>query len=382
MPSDARWLIRAVYKAKNMNSTKIIHTSDLHLGTTFKGLGDKSKLHRIDCQNVLSNIVDLCIKEKVNALLIAGDLFDSPEPQKSLVKSVINEMERLKDEKISLFISSGNHDPYKKGSVWLEYKFPSNVTIFSSTDLEPKEIDDMSIYGLAYTNDTKEPLKGFKAEDSETFKIGLVHGSTTNINWDEEPEAGYRRITKPEIDSCKLDYLALGHFHDMLEIKSKVKCFYSGCPEPLTFKNKKDCCVLLVTYSQGNVTVKPIKTNIRNFETLEVDVTSFESDMELRKLLEKNVDENKILRLVLNGSPSLDFNLDIESLEKEFESRCYFLRVIDNVHLPDNLSEDETIRGHFIRLIRVELNKEKDSEKRKRLENALRLGIGYLDKKL
>jgi exonuclease SbcD len=365
-----------------MNSTKIIHTSDLHLGTTFKGLGDKSKLHRIDCQDVLSNIVDLCIKEKANALLIAGDLFDSAVPQKSLVKCVINEIERLNGEKISVFISSGNHDPYKEGSVWLEYKFPSNVTIFSSTDLEPKEIDGMSIYGLAYTNDTKEPLKGFKAEDSETFKIGLVHGSTTDIKWDEEPEAGYRKIPKPDVDSCNLDYVALGHFHDVLEIKSTVKCFYSGCPEPLSFKNKKDCYVLLVTYSQGNVTVKPIKTNIRNFETLEVDVTSFESDMELRKLLEKHVDENKILRLVLNGSPSLDFNLDIESLEKEFASKCFFLRIDDNVHLPDNLSEDETIRGNFIKLIKAEISKEKDAEKKKRLENALRLGIGYLDKKL
>ncbi len=367
---------------KGMKSVKIIHTSDLHLGSTFKVLGDKSKLHRIDCQNVLSNIVDLCIKEKVNALLIAGDLFDTPDPQKSLVKFVISELGRLEEQKIRVFISTGNHDPYKKGSPWIEYKFPSNVIIFSSNDLEPKEIEGLIVYGLAYTNDTKEPLRGFKADDSDSFKVGLIHGSTTNINWDEEPEKGYRRITKTDIDNSRLDYIALGHFHDTLEIKSKVKCFYSGCPEPLTFKNNKNSCVLLVSYSDGNITINPIKTNIKTFATLEVDCTNFESDLEIRKLLEKNKGDNKILRLILTGSPSLDLNLDIEFLIKEFDSKYFFLKIVDSIHLPENLAEDETIRGNFIKLIKLEISKEKDAEKKKRLENALRLGVGYLDKKL
>lgn len=361
---------------------KLIHTSDLHLGSTFKVLGDKSKLHRIDCQGVFSNIIDLCIKEKVNALLIGGDLFDTAEPQKSLVKFVINEFERLNKEKITVFISSGNHDPYKNGSVWLEYRFPSNVIIFDSPDLEAKEIDGLTVYGLAYINDTKEPLRGFKANNSDNFKVGLIHGSVNDINWDKEPEKGYRRITITDLDNCKLDYVALGHFHDILEIKSETKCFYSGTPEPLTFKNKKDCSVILASYNGGNVTVRPIKTNIREFETLEIDCTNFESDSEIRKIIEKNKDKNRVLRLVLKGFPSLDLNLDVELLKKEFDENYFFLKIDDNIHLPENLTEDETIRGNLIRLIKAEIEKEKDSEKKKTLENALRIGIGYLDKKL
>lgn len=361
---------------------KVIHTGDLHLGMTFKSLGDKSKLHRIDCQDVFSNIIDTCIKEKADALLIAGDMFDTPEPQKSLVKFVIGEFDRLKKEDIRVFISSGNHDPYKKGSVWLEYKFPSNVIIFSSANLEPIDFGEIIVYGIAYTNDTKEPLKGFKADKTDKFKIGLIHGSATNINWDDEPEAGYRKISKVDLDNSNLDYIALGHFHDLLEIKCKTRCFYSGCPEPLSFKNGKENGVLLVSYNGSNVNVKPIKTSIRRFETLEIDCTNIESDSDIRKVLEKNKGENKILRLILTGSPSLDLDLDIDTLQKEFDSKYFFLKIIDSVHLPENLSEDETIRGHFIKIIRAEVIKEKDEEKKKRLENALRLGVGYLDKKL
>jgi len=306
-----------------MKNVKVIHTSDLHLGTTFKVLRDKSKWHRSDCQKVFSNIIDLCMSEKVNALLIAGDLFDSSEPPKSLVKFVIDGFERLKENKVNVFISSGNHDPYKKGSVWSEYKFPSNVIVFDSNDLEPKRIGDLTVYGLAYTNDTKEPLKNFKAEDEENFKVGLVHGSTTNIAWEEQPEAGYRRILKTHLDRSNFDYIALGHYHDLLEIKSKTKCFYCGCPEGLSFKNKVDCYVLLVTYSDGKVVVKPIKTNMREFETIEVDCTNHENDVEIRKILNKQSGENKILRLILKGSPPLDANLDKDLLLKEFEQKYF-----------------------------------------------------------
>ena len=361
---------------------KIMHTSDLHLGITFNVLGKQSKLHRRDCEAVFSNIVDLCIKEKVAAFLIAGDLFDMPQPPKTLVKFVASELEKLKGEGINVFISCGNHDPYKKGSLWFDCKFPSNVVIFDCNDLEAKETGDLIVYGIAYTNDTKEPLKGFKAENSEKFKIGLVHGSTTELNWEGDNEGGYRKISKADIDNSNLDYIALGHFHDVLQIKSKVPCFYSGCPEPLSFKNDGGSSALLVSFSDGKVNVKPMKTNLRTFSTVEVDCTNFETDNDIRKILDKHKDDNKALRLVLKGSPSLDINLDTEFLLKEFEPKYFFLKIVDDIHLPENLSEDETIRGHFIKLVREDLKREKDPEKKKRLESALRLGVGFLDKKI
>jgi len=362
--------------------TKFIQTADLHLGMTFKSLGDKSKLHRIDCQNTFSKIVDLCIKEKVNALLIGGDLFDSLDPHKSLVKFVISELERLEENKINAFIISGNHDPYKKGSVWFEYKFPKNVIIFDNPELEPRRIDGLTVYGLAYTNDTKQPLKGFKAEKEDNFKVGLIHGSTTNINWEEEPEAAYRPISKQDINNSGLDYIAVGHFHDLLDLKTKVPCYYSGTPDGLTFKNEGDRFVLLVSHSNKEVNTKPIKINEREFRTIKLDCTNFDTEQDIGKVLEKYKGENNILRLIVKGNPSLDFTFDIDLLMKEYEEKYFCLKIVDSIHIPDNLTEDETIRGTFIRLIKSEIKNEKDIIKNKRLENALRIGVGHLDKKL
>ena len=361
---------------------KIIHTGDLHLGMTFKSLGEKSKLHRRDCQDVFSNIIDLCIKEKADALLIAGDLFDEPNPSKSIVSFVIDELKRLKEKNVPAFIITGNHDPYKKESLWFNYSFPSNVVIFDSNNLEPKTVGDLEVYGLAYTNNTKEPLKGFKAEKNDKFKVGLIHGSTTNIKGDDDPEHSYRPIIKTQINSSGLDYIALGHFHDLLEVKTKIKCFYCGSPEGLSFKNNPDSGVLIVTFNDGKVSVKPHKTAIREFHNIEIDCTKLENDSEIRKTLQNNKGEDKILRLILKGSPSLDFQLDKEFLEKEFLSNYFYLKIEDKIHIPDNLQEDETIRGQFIKSIKQEIKNEINEDKKKRLENALRIGIGYLDKRL
>jgi len=361
---------------------KIIHTADLHLGMTFKSLGVQSKIHRRDCLDVFSNIINLCIEEKTDALLIAGDLFDKPNPSKSIVSFVIDGFKKLKEKNIPVFITTGNHDPYKKDSLWFDYMFPSNVSIFDSNNLEVKSIGDLEIYGSAYINNTKEPLKGFKAKTSNKFKIGLIHGSTTNIKKDDDPEYSYRPITKTQINNSGLDYIALGHFHDLLDLKSKVKCFYSGSPEGLSFKNNPNSSVLIVTFDDGKVFVNPHKMAIREFHNIQIDCTKLENDSKIRETLQKNNGDNKILRLILKGNPSLDFQLEKEALEKEFSSSYFYLKIKDNIHIPDNLQVDETIRGQFIKLIKQEIEQEKDGAQKKKLENALRIGIGHLDKVL
>ena len=73
---------------------KIMQTADLHLGAKFSKLGGKAPKHRLNQQKTFSKIVDSCVKEKVDALIIAGDLFDKPNPPKK-VKG-LNVRKRLK----------------------------------------------------------------------------------------------------------------------------------------------------------------------------------------------------------------------------------------------------------------------------------------------
>jgi len=58
---------------------KILHTADVHLGRPFSGLGSRGKQLRAAQLGTLRRIVDIAASEKVDCVVIAGDLFDSNE---------------------------------------------------------------------------------------------------------------------------------------------------------------------------------------------------------------------------------------------------------------------------------------------------------------
>ncbi len=78
-----------------MNSLRILHVADVHLGVKFRGLPpDKARNRREGLKKTFSKMIDLAKSSRTNALLIAGDLFDDPYPSPSLVSFVINEMKK------------------------------------------------------------------------------------------------------------------------------------------------------------------------------------------------------------------------------------------------------------------------------------------------
>ena len=95
-----------------MNSIKIIHTADCHLGSGRSHVENgKSEL-----KNTFFRILGLCHENSVDFLLIAGDLFDSPFVDRETVREVASAMRDIPDT--SIIITSGNHDCACAGSVY------------------------------------------------------------------------------------------------------------------------------------------------------------------------------------------------------------------------------------------------------------------------
>jgi exonuclease SbcD len=55
---------------------KILHTADIHLGAKFSGLGNKATSQREQLRTTFKNVIATAVNERVNIVLIAGDLFD------------------------------------------------------------------------------------------------------------------------------------------------------------------------------------------------------------------------------------------------------------------------------------------------------------------
>lgn len=172
-----------------------VHTSDLHLD------GEKSKF------NVFSRIVSLCIKRKVAGLIIAGDLFDK-QANKSIINKAYVQFNRLGKSQINVYLVKGDEDAKVKLS-----KLPSNVRLFRNNST-------FSING---------------------YKIGLFHGRPEDI-----------------ILRSKVDYLALGHFHDFTKLNACA--YYSGSPIPsLKYKIKPRYVISVKFYGKK---AKPIRIKL------------------------------------------------------------------------------------------------------------------------
>lgn len=174
-----------------------IHTSDLHLN------GNKDRFE------VLSNIVSLCLKRKVDALLIAGDLFDKNASRKT-VYLAYKKLDLLKDEGVRVFLIKGDEDARVKLS-----KIPLHIKLLKN--------------------------KGVNSFSLKNRPIGLYHGLINN-----------------HMAKSKFDYFALGHFHDCTRINAH--CYYSGSPIPSLKYKIKQRYVILVTFKGKKI--KPIRIKL------------------------------------------------------------------------------------------------------------------------
>src|SRR4051812_12864722 len=84
---------------------KFLHTSDWHIGKTLKG---RSRLE--EQKDVLKEIVDIASRETVDAVLIAGDLYETSAPSAQAQQLVVHTLIELRKTGAEVIAMAGNHD--------------------------------------------------------------------------------------------------------------------------------------------------------------------------------------------------------------------------------------------------------------------------------
>lgn len=204
---------------------KILHSADWHLDAPMSGYGEEQTLAlRRHLRKIPERIVNLCLAESCDLLLLSGDLFDG-KPSADTVRLVKNALERVK---IPVVIAPGNHDFCAADSPYLSADWPENVHIFTKPGMESFALPalDCRIYGAGYdAMDCPGLLQGFHAEGSEQWHIGVLHAEA------DTPSSHYCPVTKLQIKESGLDYLALGHIHKAGSLRSgDTLCAWPGCP--------------------------------------------------------------------------------------------------------------------------------------------------------
>ena len=194
---------------------RFIHTADLHVDSPLRGLsryaGAPLERLRGATRRALERLVDLALDERIDFLLIAGDLYDRDWQDFHTGLFVREQMVRLGRVGISVFIVQGNHDA--RGVITRQVPWPDNVKLFSSRAAETAHLPRLgvAIHGHSFPDrDVPEDLvPGYPAALPGCFNIGLLHTSLTGADGHDS----YAPTSLPMLKSKGYDYWALGHVH-------------------------------------------------------------------------------------------------------------------------------------------------------------------------
>lgn len=375
---------------------RVLHTADVHLGARHTDLGEQATAQRERQFAAFSRTVDLAIVEKVDLLLVAGDLFDSNAQPRRSVERVAAELARLTKARIRVVLIPGTHDVYDRASVYRAYDLvalaglPPNSDLLTVLNPDRPEVLlpalDAVVYGRTFNvkRAPHSPLDRFSvgSDQRATWKIGLVHGALAIPGKTDADDVVF---TKEEVAASGLDYLALGHWHSTLLGKAGgVQYAYSGAPEPVALDQDDAGKVLLVELSlrdgKRRVEVTERRVGRTRFEKLDVAAASIGSQPALIAELVKRADADLVLDARLTGVRPDELDVDTGEVEAALAASFLKVRVRDRsiAALPDGpLPSEDTILGALVRDLEARigtLETDGKADEAAETRDALRLG--------
>lgn len=163
---------------------KFIHTADIHLDSPLRSLAlrnsDLAALIGDATRQALVTIVDLCIDEQVDALIIAGDLYDGDQTSMKTARFLASQLQRLNEAGIATFIIRGNHDALSR--ITQELILPPSVTVFGGRAhcvIITKDGLALSIHGLSFAKPQapESLLEKYHRPTPDAVNIGIMHTS-------------------------------------------------------------------------------------------------------------------------------------------------------------------------------------------------------------
>ena len=284
------------------------------------------------------NIVDLAIAESVNAVLVAGDVYDDADRSLRAQRHFVSGLMRLHEAGIASFVICGNHDPLDGWDAGLT--FPESCHRFgpevSRAPLVPSDPDLASVYGASFAEAScsQNLVRQVPQIAAGELAIGLMHCAVG-----EDPDqAAYAPCSETDLRRPGIAYWALGHVHRRRVVLEKDPlAIYAGCPQGLRWSQTGAKGVYVVDIDRaGQPRAAFSATDHVRLEVLEVDIAQIESASqlldEISEVLQaaafKAQGRPLICRVVLRGRGGLDGQLRrsdilgdaLEELRDQFRS--------------------------------------------------------------
>lgn len=336
---------------------KILHCADLHLDSKMTANLDreKAKERKEELLRTYKRMIDYANNEGIRDIIIAGDLFDTKNVSKVAIHTVRDSI--INNPQINFYYLRGNHDAVCFVDE-LEEKF-ENLYLFGDEWTSYDISNVVNITGIELSSDNKDSIYNTLVLDNNRINIVVLHGQESEHVSKDKAEI----ISLKNLRNKGIDYLALGHVHEMImdKLDARGTYAYSGCLEGRGFDECGDHGFIVIDVDEEKKSVEAefISFAYRHIHTVEVDVTGANTTGDVSKIIKRKLDEDyydekDLMKFVLVGEVDFESEISTGLLVKEFEDNFYFLKIYDETKMKvdyDHFLLDESLKGEFVRLV-------------------------------
>lgn len=256
---------------------RFIHCADLHLDSPLRGLerydGAPAQDMREATRRAFINVVDLALDREADFVLIAGDVFDGDWQDFNTGLFFANQLRRLADADIRVFIVRGNHDALSK--ITKAVTLPKNTRVFRTNKPESflDETLGVAIHGQSFATGvvTDDLASQYPEAKSGLLNIGLLHTALAG----REGHETYAPTSIERLIDKGYDYWALGHVHNREVVREAPWIVFPGNTQGRHAREvgPKGCLVVEGSADEGIVSVDFVTTDVARWQLLTLDAT-------------------------------------------------------------------------------------------------------------
>lgn len=336
---------------------KIIHCADIHLDSRMSAnlTREKARERRAELLTTFRKMVEYAASHEVNAILIAGDLFDTKNVT-ATARNVVRDL-ITGHPGIAFYYLQGNHDEGSFTGGLSE--IPENLHLFDSKWTSYRLGEKVCITGVELNPENSGSIYNALSLDADLVNVVVLHGQESEYTAKDKAET----IHLTALKNKGIDYLALGHIHSYKEERLDgrgVYC-YPGCLEGRGFDEcgEHGFVLLNVDEAAGRVESCFVPFAYRNLYTIPVDITGCVSSMEILERMkketnERNYPEKSLVKYELTGRVDAESEKETDFLLRQFSNRFYFVKLKDSSrYLVDYaaFAKDMSLKGEFIRTV-------------------------------
>ena len=311
---------------------KLLATADWQLDMRAHKLSKHAKEMLYDARlKALDSLLKMGKEHGVEAILAAGDLFEVPNPRKSLVEDVARILHT--NNSIDVHIIPGNHDLCQSGSVWAQ----PELTSISHLHIHKKYLEvDLGTFVLhplpVHHKHELEPYDSLLPDVSGDSRIHVVMAHAHDVSYMDFSSTEHETEAKLPIDTLKIkqkgyDACILGHWHSWTQVQDNA--LYPGTHEQTKFGERDAGFVALIEVESGQTpTFEKLKSGQLTWrkEQLSIDDHTEESLIaSIDAIREEGCD---FLHLTLTGEADIVFITDaIPRFKAAAEPRFGYLEI-------------------------------------------------------